>query len=71
MTLKETRAFIYEQMVKLDKGEISIDQALTQSKLATRIIESYNTEIKAVELATTIGTPTESYQAVISHIEGE
>lgn len=61
MTLKETRRFIYQQMQKLESGDISIDEALTQSKLATRIIESYNTEARAIELAHTLGTPIASY----------
>ena len=70
MTLKETRQFIYQQMVALDKGEISIDQALTQSKLATRIIESYNTEVKAIEVASNLGKPIADYKEAIKQIEG-
>lgn len=71
MTLKETRKFIFKQMQALEKGEISIDEALTQSKLATRIIESYNTEIKAVELAASIGQPLKNYNEGIKLIENQ
>lgn len=69
MTLKDTRRFIFQQMVALKEGRISIDEALTQSKLATRIIESYNTEIKAVELAASIGDPLGTYTDVLNTIE--
>jgi len=71
MTLKRTRKFIFEQMEALKNGEISIDEALTQSKLATRIIETYNTEIKAVELAASIGQPLEDYTEGIQLIENQ
>ena len=71
MTLKQTRKFIFEQMEALQKGEISIDEALTQSKLATRIIESYNTEIKAVELASSLGKPLDDYTEGVTLIEGK
>ncbi len=69
MTLKQTRKFIFTQMQALSEGEISIDEALAQSKLATRIIESYNTEIKAIELASNIGKPLEDYSAGSKLIE--
>lgn len=65
MTLSETRKFIYKQMLALEKGEISIDEALTQSKLATRIIESYNTEVKAIELANSMSEPIANYTEAI------
>ena len=71
MTLAETRSFIFEQMKALKDGEISIDEALTQSKLATRIIESYNTEVKAIELAASIGQPLENYTHGIQLIENQ
>ena len=69
MTLKETRRFIFQQMQSLQRGEISIDEALTQSKLATRIIESYDTEVKAIELASTLGRPLENYTEGITLID--
>ena len=52
-------------MLALEKGEISIDEALTQSKLATRIIESYNTEVKAIELANSMSEPIANYTEAI------
>lgn len=71
MTLKETRQFMYKQMLSLEKGEISIEEALTQSKLVARILESYNSEIKAIELAKTIGkNPISSYKEALTIIEG-
>jgi hypothetical protein len=68
MTLRETRKFIFKQMKALEQGKISVDEALTQSKLATRVIESYNVELKAIELAASMGTPIGSYQEALVHI---
>ena len=69
MTLKQTRQFIYQQMVALKAGEISIDEALMQSKLAGRIIDSYTVETKAIELAASLDVSV-NYPEGIKQIEG-
>ena len=69
MTLKETRQFIGKQMKLMGDGEISIDLALTQSKLAGRIIDTYNTELRAVELSARLSGEQFNYQDALEHIE--
>ncbi len=46
----EARRFIYEQMVKLSKGEISLDVAIAQGKLAHQLMEGYRIQVKAMEI---------------------
>ena len=69
MTLRDTRKFMYKQMLALEAGTISIDEALTQSKLVGKVIESYNVEIKAIEFAADIDTTIENYSDGVAKIE--
>jgi len=50
-TLQEARRFIYEEMVRLREGRVSVDEAIAQGKLAAHLIDGYRVEVRAVELA--------------------
>ncbi len=50
-TIVEVRRFIFEQMVKLSKGEISIHEGATQAKLAHQIMDGYKTQVRLLEVA--------------------
>lgn len=69
MTRKDAREFVFKQMLALEKGEISVDEALTQSKLATRIIEFYNSDLKAIELAMGMSQPLANFNDAIIQVE--
>lgn len=49
-TLQQARRFIYEEMVRLREGKVSVDEAIAQGKLASHLIETYRVEVKAIEL---------------------
>ena len=51
----EARRFIFEQMVKLSKGKISIQEGIVQAKLAHQLMEGYKTQVRFVEVANMIG----------------
>lgn len=46
----EARRFIFEQMVRLSKGEISIQEGIVQSKLAHQLMDGYKTQVRAMEI---------------------
>ncbi len=50
-TIIEVRRFIFEQMQKLSKGEISIHEGATQAKLAHQIMDGYKTQVRLLEVA--------------------
>ncbi len=50
-TIIDMRRFIFEQMNKLSKGEISIHEAIAQSKLAHQIMDGYKTQVRLLEIA--------------------
>jgi len=50
-TIVEVRRFIFEQMVKLSEGEISIQEGVTQAKLAHQIMDGYKTQVRLLEVA--------------------
>jgi len=50
--LATARGFIFQTMLDLKAGKISIDEALVQNKLASQLMEGYRIEVKAVEIAT-------------------
>ena len=47
----EARRFIFETMVKVSKGEISIDKALAIHKLGSDLMEGYRLQLRALEVA--------------------
>jgi len=50
-TIIEVRRFIYEQMVKLSEGKISIQEGVVQAKLAHQIMDGYKTQVRLLEVA--------------------
>ncbi len=50
-TIVEVRRFIFEQMVKLSEGEISIQEGVVQAKLAHQIMDGYKTQVRMLEVA--------------------
>ena len=49
----EARRFIFEQMVALSKGKITLDVAIAQGKLASHLMEGYRIQVKAMEIMST------------------
>ncbi len=49
-TIAEVRKFIYEQMVRLSKGEISVNEGTTIAKLGHQIMEGYKTQVRLLEV---------------------
>jgi len=49
----EARRFIFELMVALSKGEITLDVAMAQGKLASHLMEGYRIQVKAMEVLST------------------
>ena len=49
----EARRFIFEQMVALSKGTISLDTAVVQGKLAHQLMEGYKIQVRAMEVLST------------------
>lgn len=47
----EARRFIFDTMVGISKGEVSLEQGLVQHKLASDLMEGYRLQLKAVELS--------------------
>ena len=50
-TIVEVRRFIYEQMINLAEGKISIHEGATQAKLAHQIMDGYKTQVRLLEVA--------------------
>ena len=50
-TIVEVRRFIFEQMVKLSEGKISIQEGVTQAKLAHQVMDGYKTQVRLLEVA--------------------
>jgi len=50
-TIVDMRRFIFEQMIKLSKNEISIHEATVQSKLAHQIMDGYKTQVRLLEIS--------------------
>ena len=50
-TIVEVRRFIFEQMVKLSEGKISINEGIVQAKLAHQIMDGYKTQVRLLEVA--------------------
>ena len=50
-TIVEVRRFIFEQMVKLSEGKISIQEGVVQAKLAHQIMDGYKTQVRLLEVA--------------------
>jgi hypothetical protein len=46
----EARRFIFEQMVALSKGKISIQEGIVQAKLAHQLMDGYKTQVRAMEI---------------------
>ena len=49
-TIVEVRRFIFEQMVKLSDGKISIQEGVTQAKLAHQVMDGYKTQVRLLEV---------------------
>ena len=49
-TIVDMRRFIFEQMEKLSRGEISIQEGIVQSKLAHQIMDGYKTQVRMIEV---------------------
>ncbi len=49
-TIVDMRRFIFEQMEKLSRGEISIQEGIVQSKLAHQIMDGYKTQVRMLEV---------------------
>ena len=49
----EARRFIFNQMVALSKGKITLDVAIAQGKLASHLMEGYRIQVKAMEIMST------------------
>ena len=49
-TIVDMRRFIFEQMKKLSRGEISIQEGIVQSKLAHQIMDGYKTQVRMIEV---------------------
>ena len=50
-TIVEVRRFIFQQMQRLEKGEISIHEGIAQSKMAHQIMDGYKTQVRLLEVA--------------------
>lgn len=50
-TIVDVRRFIFEQMVKLSEGNISIQEGVVQAKLAHQIMDGYKTQVRLLEVA--------------------
>ncbi len=50
-TIVEVRRFIFDQMLKLSKGEISIHEGVVQAKLAHQIMDGYKTQVRLLEVS--------------------
>lgn len=48
---KSLVAFLFGQMEKLDKGEIKVEQAIAQTKIAAQITQQMNYELNRVKVA--------------------
>ena len=55
----EARRFIFEQMVKLSEGEITLDEGIVQAKLAHQLMEGYKAQVRFLEVSGAIGSPKE------------
>jgi len=48
-SLKTLRVFLFEEIIKIRKGEAVEKESIAISKLSSQIINSYNTEILALK----------------------
>ena len=63
MSLAKTRKHIYEQMILLSKGKVAVDSVAVQIKAANHVIASFETEIKAIQLANELRLNNGDYSA--------
>jgi hypothetical protein len=63
MSLAKTRKHIYEQMILLSKGKVAVDSVAVQIKAANHVISSFETEIKAIQLANELRLNNSDYSA--------
>ncbi len=47
----EARRFIFEQMVNLSEGKITIQEGVVQAKLGHQLMEGYKTQVRFIEVA--------------------
>jgi len=50
-TIKATRRHVFETMLKLSEGKVSIDEAFATNKLASTILNGYSIEKDMVQIA--------------------
>ncbi len=50
-SLQTLRGFLFEEIVKLRKGEAVVQESIALSKLSSQVINSYKVEIEAVKVA--------------------
>ena len=55
VSIKEVRRHVFEQMIKLSDGKISIDEAFATNKLASTILSGYEIEKDMVSIAIRAG----------------
>ena len=65
----EARRFIFEQMVKLSNGEITVQEGVVQAKLGHQLMEGYKTQVRFIEVANQIGETPASIKEVTKMIE--
>jgi len=53
-SLKTLRKFMFEEMIALREGATTTQDAITMSKLANQVINSYKVEIEAVNSANSL-----------------
>ena len=51
----EARRFIFEQMVRLSEGKITIQEGVVQAKLAHQLMDGYKTQVRFIEVTHEIG----------------
>jgi len=61
--IAKTRRHLYETMVKLSEGKISIDEAFATNKLASTILNGYSIEKDMVKIALDAKEAGLAYQA--------
>ncbi len=50
-TLRTLRGFLFDEIIKIRKGEAIINESMAISKLSSQVINSYKAEIEAVKVA--------------------
>ncbi len=61
VSLRAIRQYIFNQMLALEKGEISVDQCLSVSKSGLYAMKSYEIEIEGNKLAAQLNGATLTY----------